>query len=561
VVSLAVGLAFALREAHIAKVQRARAEQRFNDVRALANSLIFDVHDSIEDLPGSTAARKLIIEKAVHYLDSLSSESQDDLTLQRELATGYKRIGDVQGNEYVANLGDSAGALASYQKSLDIRKAVFSTDPASLSDAVSLAEALRSVAEAQLVKGQTDEAWKNSQRAVEVILPLETAHPDDLQILKELADDYTTEATVLGGNFNLSNLGDAASALIAREKQAEIWEKISRLEPNNDNKGSWAIALTLLGDQHLLMGERHSALEYYLRSQKMFEDVGISSTSRKGQDRLYSIYNRLCSVQQGTGNLPEALGYGRKALDVARKLSLADPNDVHSKISLVITTANLADILSSMHRFEPAISSLNQALSLIDGLVAKNPNNGEFPGMQASTYVTAGDLYRRSGDYDLSVSYYRTAVKIFLRTHLQDPGNVDGALDLAGGYNQLGKSLILKGALDEATEVLHKALAISEPQAARNVNEESFYSAAESYAGLADAESRRAGTHQPRQVQIQHLEQSRQWDETSLQWWSHVKEPGYLSPNGYDVIQPSAVRQHLARVNSGLVQLGVKRTS
>ena len=39
-------------EAHVARVQRVRAERRFKDVRELANSLIFDVHDSIQELPG-----------------------------------------------------------------------------------------------------------------------------------------------------------------------------------------------------------------------------------------------------------------------------------------------------------------------------------------------------------------------------------------------------------------------------------------------------------------------------------------------------------------------------
>ncbi len=50
----------ARQQAAVASAQRARAEQRFNDVRKLANSLIFEIHDSIQDLPGATAARKLL---------------------------------------------------------------------------------------------------------------------------------------------------------------------------------------------------------------------------------------------------------------------------------------------------------------------------------------------------------------------------------------------------------------------------------------------------------------------------------------------------------------------
>src|SRR5207253_6382813 len=69
-----------LREARIAQAQQARAERRFNDVRALANSLLFDIHDSIRDLPGSTAARKVLVDRAVQYLDSLAQERSEEHT-------------------------------------------------------------------------------------------------------------------------------------------------------------------------------------------------------------------------------------------------------------------------------------------------------------------------------------------------------------------------------------------------------------------------------------------------------------------------------------------------
>jgi len=35
-----------------------QAQIRFNDVRSLARSVIFELHDAIQDLPGSTAARR-----------------------------------------------------------------------------------------------------------------------------------------------------------------------------------------------------------------------------------------------------------------------------------------------------------------------------------------------------------------------------------------------------------------------------------------------------------------------------------------------------------------------
>ncbi len=118
-----------MREAYIARAERSRAEQRFSDVRDLANSLLFEVHDAIENLPGSTPARKILVDRGLQYLDKLAKEAGGDLSLQRELAAAYERVGDVQGGLSIANLGNTAGFIASYRKALAIRQAVLDGRP------------------------------------------------------------------------------------------------------------------------------------------------------------------------------------------------------------------------------------------------------------------------------------------------------------------------------------------------------------------------------------------------------------------------------------------------
>src|SRR5262249_10033924 len=117
VLSLAAGLVETSR-------QRARAERRFAEVRELANSFLFEIHDAIEDLPGSTKARELLIERAQKHLDGLAREAGGDRALQLELARAYEKLGDVQGRYAYSNLGRVPEALASYQKALGIRVAL-----------------------------------------------------------------------------------------------------------------------------------------------------------------------------------------------------------------------------------------------------------------------------------------------------------------------------------------------------------------------------------------------------------------------------------------------------
>src|SRR5881398_1411326 len=114
--SLLSGIVATTWEAQRAKAEKARAERRFNDVRQLAHSVLFDYHDAIKNLPGATRVRERLVKDALIYLDSLAGEASGDPALQRELAAAYERVGDVRGEAFGASLGDRAGATDSYRK-------------------------------------------------------------------------------------------------------------------------------------------------------------------------------------------------------------------------------------------------------------------------------------------------------------------------------------------------------------------------------------------------------------------------------------------------------------
>jgi serine/threonine protein kinase len=72
--SVVAGLTATLWEARI-------AARRFDDVRSLAHTFLFDVHDSIRNLPGSTEARSLIAKTGAAYLDRLARDSRGNSSL------------------------------------------------------------------------------------------------------------------------------------------------------------------------------------------------------------------------------------------------------------------------------------------------------------------------------------------------------------------------------------------------------------------------------------------------------------------------------------------------
>ena len=120
VASLAGGLVTSIHQAR-------RAEQRFQEVRALSRVLLFDRDDDVASLADSTRVRAHIVATSLAYLESLSRDAGSDAQL-RELAEGYERIGDVQGHPRLANLGQRGAARASYARALDLQRGLPPSD-------------------------------------------------------------------------------------------------------------------------------------------------------------------------------------------------------------------------------------------------------------------------------------------------------------------------------------------------------------------------------------------------------------------------------------------------
>ena len=108
-------------------------------MRTLARWVLFDLHNAIATLPGSTGARELLVRRVLEYVDNLARSARGDPSLQLELASAYARIGDLQWNRYYAQLGDYRGALENQRKALQIREAVAAAEPANPGARLSLA--------------------------------------------------------------------------------------------------------------------------------------------------------------------------------------------------------------------------------------------------------------------------------------------------------------------------------------------------------------------------------------------------------------------------------------
>ena len=98
--------------------QKRVAEQRFEQVRSLARFQLFELYDRAELIPGTLRLRSEMAAQSLAYLDRLASQENIDASLAVELADGYRRLGDTQGNFAKATLGNPAEAAKLYEKGL-----------------------------------------------------------------------------------------------------------------------------------------------------------------------------------------------------------------------------------------------------------------------------------------------------------------------------------------------------------------------------------------------------------------------------------------------------------
>jgi serine/threonine protein kinase/tetratricopeptide (TPR) repeat protein len=112
---------------YVANRQRKIAEQRFTQVRQLANKFI-DLDAQIRGLQGSTKVRMQMVSDSLQYLRSLESEGHVDKDLALDIAFAYVRVAHAQGDPTSPNLGQFAEAKQSLSQASKFVDAILADD-------------------------------------------------------------------------------------------------------------------------------------------------------------------------------------------------------------------------------------------------------------------------------------------------------------------------------------------------------------------------------------------------------------------------------------------------
>ena len=363
--ALIVGIGIASYEAIQARQQRERAEHHAQSVRRLANSFMFEVHDAIARLPGATPARKLLVQNSLKYLEELSHESSGDATLRLELAIAYRKIGDIQGRAFTANLGDPDGALKSYARGVELLDRM-PGEPAQRE----LVNLYKRQAGVLVMRNESAAALAAAGKAVAIAQKIADAHPRDEADLMMLASSRGQHAQAMQGAGKMDDF------MVESERAATLLRQVLARNPDQRE------AQLYLSSHYSQLGDRYLERDTTPETSKLAYDAftqGValleSASAGKPDDALLAA--RVAAMNDDVGRAllrlhrpADARTQHLKALAIWDRLGGADPTNARYRFEQAHCLGQLGAALLDIGDSADARQRLQSAVDLFDGLPA-----------------------------------------------------------------------------------------------------------------------------------------------------------------------------------------------
>jgi len=318
---------------------RADAERRFDQVRDIAGSFIFQFDPMIRHLPGTAEARRLLVEKGLAYLETLSAEAEGDLNLRYEVAVAYLAIGDVLGDRTTSNLGEYERAAECYRKAEQILASLAEAFDENCDFLRTRVLALLKLADVD--GGAPSAAPSPAERAVAVAEARAERCPDDPQndnlladALQRLSDQRRVE-------------GDQAGARAVAERLLEYAERHAAARPDD----VWAqrdlgVVLTRLAMMHHADGESQKALELYERFIAVAERAIAAAPENLVGYRDAAVGHQWVGIiRLESGAAAEAVAPLEESARIIRDMLRREPQSDEFAGQLVVTLTRLCEAL------------------------------------------------------------------------------------------------------------------------------------------------------------------------------------------------------------------------
>ena len=454
--AIIAGLTGTLWQSHLAQVQRTKAEKRFNDVRKLANSNLFEVYPKVENLAGSLKARESILTNALQYLDSLAKESANDFELQSELASGYEKVGDVQGALNNSSLGKTKAGLATYRKANALRATVLAARPNDFEAGEKLAENEYTIARTLWMDNQTKEAEEAFEKTLKLQRELVAAKPDAPALRDKLAVTLIDYAAIPAFN------SQSEKTLTLLNEALAIIDQLQQKDPANLTfKKTKARLLRLLSKPKAGLADYAGGLKALETALVLSKEVAQELTGDfRAQRAVWLTETMTCELFIDQGDGAKAVEVGLRTIDFPKRALQKEPENGVVAYDLAISFFNLARAYRLVGNFQETIANADAAIEVMSKLSAKSPEEADYKRNLAIYKTEKARAEIALSQSDEALSALRDAEEIMQPIVAADPESATSQGDLGMTYRLQAQAFHQKGNDREAAELVDKAIDI-----------------------------------------------------------------------------------------------------
>ena len=470
-ISLAIigGVGATLWQASVARSERAKAEKRFNDVRKLANSYLFDVYPEIENLEGSLKARETILKSALEYLDSLSSEVGSDLELQSELATAYEKVGDVQGALNNSSLGNIKAGLESYEKARRLREAVYAADPANLETKEKLANNYYTTARTLWNNSQTKDAEEAFEKGLKLRRELAAAQPESVEAKNRLAVLLVDYGAIPAFNFQ------AEKGLVLYNEAFAIINELRTREPENpDFKKSQTRMIRSMSKVKTTLGDYEGAFRDLYYAVDVSRELALQFPKDfRVQRSVWLTESIICEAYIDKSDREKVVDACTKIIDFPTKALEKEAENGVVAYDLAISHFNLSRAYRINEEPAKTIASAQKAIEVMSVLIKKDPENAEYERNLAVYETEVARSYMMLKQYDRAIAELKKVISQMGPIAEKDEETTTYRYDLAVGHRLIAESYFKLGNPTAAVDNIEKAINLVNGLKAQNAIRES----------------------------------------------------------------------------------------
>jgi eukaryotic-like serine/threonine-protein kinase len=487
----------------VALEQKAIAERRFADVRALSGTFIFDIDDAIV-YAGPTKAREKLVQIAQRYLNDLSKEAGDDGALMTDVMNGYLKVGNVQFYPGSPHLGDPTGANESYGKALQIALSRSATRPSDSAVLAQVGVAHIYLGHARQALNQLEEALQSFAAARAVFEDLTRREPNVWRWPRNVALVFDNEASVY------RTQGDGARSLKALKQCEDVYERLAAANLSEPVlQRDVLVVHAALASLYLDMGLPGESLSHARRSaQRAIEIAALDPANPAYQRDVPQERQRLCEILLTIGRCGEALELMPSVVRSNRLTLTNDPSNILAKRDLANTLSTLGTAYRTTGQFREAMNAYTESIALREAVLKTNPDDwqmkkgigllnrclamccratgtqadaaeyadksltifrdrsAQFPDSQAVRLAVSfserivGEIAFDRGEFGVAIDHLRTARDFYAVTDGTDPNPTDRR-ELVAVLASLGRALAADGRNAEARPIIDEGVKLA----------------------------------------------------------------------------------------------------